>query len=45
LYHSDKIKMNFISATLSPQVQTLGSKLMKEYEKVGFSDKTLRLLS
>ena len=46
-YHSDQIKVNFVSATLSEKVETLGSKLMKEHVKVGFSqegpkDKTKR---
>ena len=36
LFHSDSIKINFVSATLSPKIEQLGSKLMKEYTKVGF---------
>ena len=40
LYHSDKIKINFISATLSRKVQALGSKLMKTYKSVGFSSES-----
>ena len=36
LFHSDTIKINFVSATLSPKIEQLGSKLMKEYVKVGF---------
>jgi hypothetical protein len=35
-YWSDKIKVNFISATLSPKIETLGSKLMENYVTVGF---------
>lgn len=37
-YHSDSIKVNFVSATLSPKVEALGSKLMKDYSKVGFGE-------
>ena len=36
LFHSDSIKINFASATLSPKIEQLGSKLMKDYVKVGF---------
>lgn len=38
LFHSDKIKINFVSATISPKVQQLGEKLMKTYVQVGFSE-------
>ena len=38
-FYSDSIKMNFISATLSPKVQLLGAKLMKTFVSVGFVDK------
>ncbi len=38
LYHSESIKMNFISATLSSKVQALGAKLMKSFKSVGFAD-------
>ena len=31
LFHSSTLKINFVSATISPKVQNLGSKLMKEY--------------
>jgi len=30
-FHSDQLKINFISATLSSKVQALGAKLMKTY--------------
>lgn len=30
-FHSEKLKINFISATLSSKVQALGAKLMKTY--------------
>jgi ATP-dependent RNA helicase DDX31/DBP7 len=33
---SDTIKVNLVSATMSPGVDLLGAKLMKEYVKVGF---------
>ena len=35
-FHSDKIRVNFVSATLSAKVETLGAKLMSSYETVGF---------
>ena len=38
LFHSDSIKINFVSATLSPKIEQLGSKLMKDYVKVGFKE-------
>ena len=40
LFHSDSIKINFVSATLSPKIEQLGAKLMKEYAKVGFNTET-----
>jgi ATP-dependent RNA helicase DDX31/DBP7 len=36
LFHSSSIKINFVSATISPKVASLGAKLMKEYDQVGF---------
>ena len=39
-FYSDSIKINFISATLSQQVQALGAKLMKTYESVGFVERS-----
>ena len=38
LFQSDSIKINFISATLSNQVQALGAKLMSSYASVGFGE-------
>ena len=38
MFHSDSIKINFVSATLSPKIEQLGSKLMKDYVKVGFKE-------
>ena len=38
LFHSESIKINFVSATLSPKIEQLGSKLMKDYVKVGFKE-------
>ena len=35
-FWSDKIRINFVSATLNSKVESLGSKLMANYEKVGF---------
>jgi superfamily II DNA/RNA helicase len=35
-YWSDQIKVNFVSATLSKRVETLGAKLMEKYVTVGF---------
>lgn len=35
-FWSDILKVNFVSATLNHKVETLGSKLMENYEKVGF---------
>lgn len=37
-FHSKTIKINFVSATLSPQIEALGSSLMLEYAKVGFKE-------
>ena len=36
LFHSDVLRINFVSATLSQKVELLGAKLMKEYKTVGF---------
>jgi len=40
LFHSDFLRVNFVSATLSRKVELLGAKLMKEYETVGFEPQT-----
>ena len=37
-FHSELIKINFISATLSSKVQALGAKLMQSYKQVGFAN-------
>lgn len=37
LFWSDNLKINFVSATMNPRVETLGKKLMENYVKVGFS--------
>jgi superfamily II DNA/RNA helicase len=37
-FHSEKIRVNFVSATLSAKVETLGAKLMSSYETVGFGN-------
>lgn len=31
LFHSDSLRVNFVSATLSQKVELLGAKLMKDY--------------
>ena len=36
LFHSEVLRVNFVSATLSQKVELLGAKLMKEYKTVGF---------
>jgi hypothetical protein len=36
LFWSNKLKINFVSATMNPRVETLGKKLMENYVKVGF---------
>ena len=36
LFHSEKIRCNFVSATLSRKVELLGAKMMKDYKTVGF---------
>lgn len=36
---SKELRVNFVSATMNPQVESLGSRLMQEYVKVGFSEK------
>lgn len=38
-FHSDVVKVNFVSATMNPKVETLGKRLMKDYIKVGFEDR------
>ena len=35
-YWSDKIKINFVSATINKKIEALGAKLMQNYETVGF---------
>ena len=35
-FWSDQIRINFVSATINSKVEALGSKLMENYEKVGF---------
>ena len=37
-FHSDTLKVNFVSATMNPKVETLGKRLMKDYIKVGFEN-------
>ena len=32
------MKINFVSATMNPKIETLGKKLMENYIKVGFED-------
>lgn len=36
LFHSDVLRVNFVSATLSKRVELLGAKMMKDYKTVGF---------
>jgi hypothetical protein len=36
LFHSDVLRVNFVSATLSKKVELLGAKMMKDYKTVGF---------
>lgn len=36
-FWSNEIKINFVSATMNPKVETLGSRLMQSYVKVGFN--------
>ena len=36
---SNELRVNFVSATMNPQVESLGSRLMQDYVKVGFSNK------
>ncbi len=36
LFHSDVLRINFVSATLSKKVELLGAKMMKDYKTVGF---------
>ena len=35
-FWSDKIKVNFVSATLNSKIELLGKKLMENYVTVGF---------
>jgi ATP-dependent RNA helicase DDX31/DBP7 len=35
-FWSDQLKINFVSATMNPKVESLGHRLMEEYVKVGF---------
>jgi len=39
-FHSDSVKINFVSATMSHEVEALGARLMKDYIKVGFNQPT-----
>ncbi len=39
-FHSNQLKINFVSATMDPKVETLGKRLMKDYAKVGFGETT-----
>jgi hypothetical protein len=32
------MRINFVSATMNPKVETLGKRLMEDYIKVGFED-------
>jgi hypothetical protein len=41
LFWSNKLKINFVSATMNPRVETLGKKLMENYVKVGFEQENL----
>jgi superfamily II DNA/RNA helicase len=36
LFHSDVLRVSFVSATLSKKVELLGAKMMKNYKTVGF---------
>lgn len=36
MFHSDVLRVNFVSATLSKKVELLGAKMMKDYKTVGF---------
>jgi len=38
LFHSDVLRVNFVSATLSQKVEMLGAKMMKEHKTVGFEN-------
>ena len=40
-YWSDKIKINFVSATLNQKIELLGQKLMENYTTVGFDGTNL----
>jgi superfamily II DNA/RNA helicase len=40
LYHSESLRINFVSATLSRRVELLGAKMMKDYKTVGFDAQT-----
>ncbi len=42
LFWSNKLKINFVSATMNPRVETLGKKLMENYVKVGFEQENLQ---
>jgi len=41
LFHSDVLRVNFVSATLSQKVEMLGAKMMKEYKTVGFDNEAV----
>ena len=38
-FYSDEILINFVSATMNQQVESLGQRLMRDYVKVGFGEK------
>jgi ATP-dependent RNA helicase DDX31/DBP7 len=40
LFHSESLRVNFVSATLTKKVELLGAKLMKSYKTVGFENDT-----
>lgn len=39
-FHSNEVKVNFVSATMNPKVESLGQRLMGDFVKVGFGEKT-----
>ena len=38
VFWSDQLKINFVSATMNPKVESLGHRLMENYVKVGFNE-------
>ena len=38
VFWSDSLKINFVSATMNPNVEKLGHRLMENYVKVGFNE-------